>query len=137
LNVFLAQHTTRPGLREPRQRPPVHRRTANRASAATGDGVMLARLLPSPPYPHLTDRTTTCWADLRSVIRDGERSGLHVEHGEVDPDLWCCAVGLEPGARGELLALAVISFGEPSATQRPRIFKALRRESRDVSYALA
>jgi DNA-binding IclR family transcriptional regulator len=96
-----------------------------------------ARLLPSSPYPRLTDRTTTCWADLRSMIRDGERSGLHVENGEVDPDLWCCAVGLEPGARGEVLALAVICLGEPAPSQRPRIFKALRREHREVGYALA
>jgi DNA-binding IclR family transcriptional regulator len=96
-----------------------------------------ARLMPSSPYPRLTDRTTTCWADLRSVIRGGEPSGLHVGNGEVDPDLWCCAVALEPGDRGEVLALAVISVGEPSAAQRPRIYKALRQESRDVSYALA
>jgi len=96
-----------------------------------------ARLLPPEPYPRLTEQTTRCWADLRGVIRDGARTGLHVEDGEVDPEMWCCAVALERGGRGEMLALAVISRGVPSATQRPRIYKALRRECQDVGYALA
>jgi len=51
--------------------------------------------------------------------------------------LWCCATALEPGADGEILALTVVSFGEPKAAQRPRIYKALRRESRDVGFSLA
>jgi hypothetical protein len=33
----------------------------------------------------------TTWPGLRQAIRDGERSGLHIEHGEADADLWCCA----------------------------------------------
>jgi DNA-binding IclR family transcriptional regulator len=95
-----------------------------------------AKLLPEQ-YPRLTERTVASPAELRQLIRDGERTGLHVESGEVDPDLWCCAVALERGTMGELLALAVISFGEPDAAQRPRILNALRRESRDVGYHLA
>jgi IclR family acetate operon transcriptional repressor len=95
-----------------------------------------AKLLPER-CPRLTNRTLAGSAELRQVIRDGERTGLHVENGEVDPDLWCCAVALERGTMGEVLALAVISFGEPDAAQRPRILNALRRESRDVGYHLA
>jgi hypothetical protein len=38
---------------------------------------------------------------------------------------------------GEVLALAVIPFGEPDCAQRPRILNAPRRESRDVGYQLA
>jgi hypothetical protein len=40
-------------------------------------------------------------------------------------------------ATGEILAVTVLSFGEPESTQRPRIYKALRWESRDVGYSLA
>jgi IclR family transcriptional regulator, acetate operon repressor len=95
-----------------------------------------ARLLPEE-YPRLTGRTVASSADLRQAIRDGERGGLHIENGELDPDMWCCAVALERGPMGEVLALAVISFGEPGAVQRPRVLKALRRESRDVGYQLS
>jgi IclR family transcriptional regulator, acetate operon repressor len=95
-----------------------------------------AKLLPEE-FPKLTDRTIASPDDLRHAIRAGERSGLHVENGELDPDMWCCAVALERGAMGEVLALAVISFGEPDSAQRTRILSALRRESRDVGYQLA
>jgi IclR family transcriptional regulator, acetate operon repressor len=95
-----------------------------------------ARLLPEE-YPRFTARTVASSAELRQVIRDGERTGLHMENGELDPDLWCCAMALERGTMGEVLALAVISFGEPDAARRPRILNALRRESRDVGYQLA
>lgn len=95
-----------------------------------------AKLLPEE-YPRLTTRTPTSSAELRQVIRDGERAGLHVENGEVDPDLWCCAVALERGTMGEVLAMTVIAFGEPDPAQRPRILNVLRRESRDVGYRLA
>jgi DNA-binding IclR family transcriptional regulator len=95
-----------------------------------------AKLLPEK-CPRLTDRTVAGSAELRQLIRDGERTGLHIENGEVDPDLWCCAVALERGTMGGVLAMAVISSSEPHPVQRPRILNALRRESRDVGYHLA
>jgi IclR family acetate operon transcriptional repressor len=96
-----------------------------------------ARLVPPEPYPRLTGRTTTTWHDLRHAVRAGEKSGLHVEHGEADPDLWCSATALERGPAGEVLAIAVISFGEPGARQRSRILSALRRESHQLDCTLA
>lgn len=116
---------------------PVWATATGRAMLGKLSSAQRARLLPPEPFPRMTERTITSWADLRSVIREGERSGLHVESGEVDPEMWCCAVALERGGRGEVLALAVISRGAPSAAQRSRICKALRRECQDVGYALA
>jgi IclR family transcriptional regulator, acetate operon repressor len=116
---------------------PVWATATGRAMLGKLPSAQRVRLLPPEPYPQLTSRTMTSWAELRRAIRDGERAGLHVENGEVDPQLWCCATALEPGADGEILALTVVSFGEPEAAQRSRIYKALRRESRDVGYSLA
>jgi DNA-binding IclR family transcriptional regulator len=96
-----------------------------------------ARLLPAEPYPQFTGRTVTSWTDLRQIIRDGERGGLHIENGEADPDLWCCATALEPGPDGEILALAVVSLGEPAAPERARICRAMKQETRNVGYSLS
>jgi DNA-binding IclR family transcriptional regulator len=92
-----------------------------------------ARLLASEPYPRLTTRTPASAAELDRKIQDGERSGIHVEGGEVVPGLWCCAVGLGPGPNGEVLSLSIMSFGEPDET---RMCNVLRREIRDVGNAL-
>ena len=96
-----------------------------------------ARLLPPEPYPQFTERTMTTWSGLRQAIRDGERSGLHIEHGEADADLWCCATALEPGPDGEVLALTVVAMGEPAARERARICRAMRRESQNVGFLLS
>jgi DNA-binding IclR family transcriptional regulator len=116
---------------------PVWATATGRAMLGKLSPAQRARLLPPEPFPRLTERSITNCADLRAVIRDGERSGLHVEDGEADPEMWCGAVALERGGREEVLALAIISRGVPSAAQRSRIYKALRRECQDVGYALA
>jgi len=79
----------------------------------------------------------TTWSSLRQAIRDGERTGLHIEHGEADADLWCCATALEPGPDGEVLALTVVAMGEPAARERARICRAMRRESQNVGFLLS
>jgi DNA-binding IclR family transcriptional regulator len=91
-----------------------------------------SRLLATGPYPRLTARTPTTTAELNRKIQHGERAGLHVERGEVLPFLRCCAVGLD-GPNGEVLSLAVMSFGEPDET---RMYNVLRREIRDIGNGL-
>jgi hypothetical protein len=66
-----------------------------------------------------------------------ERSGLHIEYGEADADLWCCATALEPGPDGEILALTVVAMGEPAARERAGICRAMRRESQNVGFSLS
>jgi IclR family transcriptional regulator, acetate operon repressor len=92
-----------------------------------------ARLLAAGSYPRLTARTPASAAELNRKIQDGERSGMHIERGEVIPGLSCCAVGFGPGPGGEVLSLSVMSFGEPDET---RLYNVLRREIRDVGNAL-
>ena len=91
-----------------------------------------SRLLATGPYPRLTARTPTTTAELTTKIQHGERAGLHVERGEVLPFLRCYAVGFD-GPNGEVLSLAIMSFGEPDET---RLYNVLRREIRDIGNAL-
>jgi IclR family acetate operon transcriptional repressor len=110
---------------------------AGRAALGKLPSAQRSRLLPPGPYPRLTDRTVTDGTELRRRIRDGERAGVHIDNGEAAYGIWCCAVALEQGPMGEVLALTVLSFGEPDGECRQRIISALRREIRDVGYALA
>jgi DNA-binding IclR family transcriptional regulator len=91
------------------------------------------RLLETHPFPRLTPRTVTGAAELNRRIADAERTGLYIDRGEVEPDLWCCAVALGPGPMGEVLSLSVISFTPQDET---RMYNMLRREIRDVGNAL-
>lgn len=92
-----------------------------------------ARLLETHPFPKLTPRTVTGAAELNRRIAAAERTGLYIDRGEVEPDLWCCAVALGPGPMGEVLSLSVISFEPQDET---RMYNLLRREIRDVGNAL-
>jgi IclR family transcriptional regulator, acetate operon repressor len=92
-----------------------------------------SRLLAAVDYPCLTARTPASAAEVTRKINDGERTGIHVEAGEVIPDLSCCAVGLGPGPNGEVLSLSVMSFGRPDEA---RMYNVLRREIREVGNAL-
>jgi DNA-binding IclR family transcriptional regulator len=95
------------------------------------------KLLPRGPLPRLTERTLASGAEVLERVKDGARIGLHIERGEVLPDLWCCAVALEPGPSGEILALSVISFDEPDADRRTRIHKTLRHQVHEVAARVA
>jgi DNA-binding IclR family transcriptional regulator len=95
------------------------------------------KMLPADSYPRLTERTLASQAEVLDRVKDGERTGLHLERGEVLPDLWCCAVALDPGPSGEILALSVISFDEPDTDRRVRIHKTLRYQVREVAARMA
>jgi DNA-binding IclR family transcriptional regulator len=112
---------------------PVWATASGRAMLGKVPAAQRPKMLPLVPYPRLTERTLTSQVEVLHRVRDGERTGLHIEHGEVRADLWCCAVALEPGPSGEILALSVIALGEPDADRRARIHKALRRQAREVA----
>jgi IclR family transcriptional regulator, acetate operon repressor len=116
---------------------PVWATATGRAMLSKVPSAQRPRMLPAEPYPRLTDRTLTTGADLLRRVREEERAGVHVERGEVAPDLWCCAVALDPGPAGEILALAVISFDEPDPAVRQRLYNALRREIREIGRSVA
>lgn len=87
------------------------------------------RLVPSGPFPQLTDQTLTDWTDVNDAIKTGVKDGMHLEQGEVHAGLWCCSVALEPAHADEKLAIVVICVGEPNAQHQARIHRVLRQEA--------
>jgi IclR family transcriptional regulator, acetate operon repressor len=116
---------------------PVWATACGRAMLGKMPAAQRRKILPADSYPRLTERTLASQAEVLGRVKDGERTGLHLERGEVLPDLWCCAVALDPGPSGEILALSVISFDEPDADRRVRIHKTLRYQVREVAARMA
>jgi DNA-binding IclR family transcriptional regulator len=117
--------------------PPIWTTASGRALLGCLAPAQRTRVLPPEPYPQLNQGTPTSWAGLRQLIRAGAKDGLFFEYGEVAKDIWCCAVPLEPGDSGEVLALSVACIGEPTGYRRARIHHALSREAHNLYVSLA
>lgn len=91
------------------------------------------RLVPSGPFPKMTDQTLTKWDDVNDAIKSGVKDGLHLEQGELHTGLYCYSVALEPAHADEKLAIVVICVGEPSARHQARIHRVLRQEAFNTS----
>jgi IclR family transcriptional regulator, acetate operon repressor len=95
-----------------------------------------AALLPEEPFPAFTAHTKTRWVDVSAAIAAGRRDGIHVEEGEIDPFLSCCATPLLHSDRSEKLALAVSFESRRPQSERRTIREALRREWRELAWQI-
>jgi IclR family transcriptional regulator, acetate operon repressor len=115
---------------------PLWASAAGRALLSSVPPVQRPLLLPNEPYPAFTDRTKTRWKELASALRQAQDEGLHVEDGELDPQLSCFATPLLDQHREEKLAIAVSFESLRPERDRQMIRKALRREWRGLAHQI-
>lgn len=107
---------------------PLWASAAGRALLSSVPSVQRPALLPNEPYPAFTPHTKTRWAELAGALQDAQHEGIHVEDGELDPQLSCFATPLLDRHREEKLAIAVSFESRRPERDRQMIRQALRRE---------
>jgi len=115
---------------------PLWASAAGRALLSSVPPVQRPLLLPNEPYPAFTERTKTRWKELAGALRQAQDEGLHVEDGELDPQLSCFATPLLDQHREEKLAIAVSFESLRPERDRQMIRKALRREWRGLAHQI-
>jgi IclR family acetate operon transcriptional repressor len=107
---------------------PLWASAAGRALLGGVPTIFRPALLPAEPFPALTARTKTRWAELAATLQDGRRDGVYVEEGEIDLHLSCYATSLLHRNRDEKLAIAISFESKRSESDRQVMRQALRRE---------
>lgn len=104
-----------------------------RALLSSVPAVLRPTLLPAEPFPALTPRTKTRWAELSAALADAGRDGIHAEEGEIDPRLSCYATPLPRGHRSETLAMAISFDRTRPEGDRALMRQALRHERQEIA----
>lgn len=109
---------------------PLWASAAGRALLASVPNILRPTLLPADPYPAFTPHTKTRWVELSAALEAARHDGIHVEEGEIDPQLSCFATPLLHRNRDEKLAIAISFERHRSESDRQLIRQALQREWR-------